>query len=65
MSPLLTLIRMSKVCESWSLKDLVEMDEEDMERLLGFYSPGTVPTYESIRYNEADEFAFDGSFGWW
>ena len=62
---LLTLVRMSKVCESWSLEDLVEMDEEDMERLLGYFSPGTVPTYKSIRYNEADEFAFDGSFGWW
>ena len=62
---LLTSFRMSKVCESWSLEDLVEMDEEDMERLLGFYSPGTVPTYESIRYGDPDDFAFDGSFGWW
>lgn len=56
---------MSKVCESWSLEDLVEMDEEDMERLLDFYSPGIVPTYESVRYGDSCHFAFDGSFGWW
>ena len=41
---LLTFNRMSKVCESWSLEDLVEMNEQDMERLLGFYGPGTVHT---------------------
>lgn len=62
---LLTVARMSKVCESWSLEDLVEMTEEDMEKLLGFYTPGTVPAYEDIRYGDPEEFAFDGSFGWW
>ncbi|SLM39428.1 siroheme synthase [Lasallia pustulata] len=57
---------MSKVCESWSLEELTEMDEEDMEALLGFYKPGTIPTFEQIRLgNELTEFAFDGSFGWW
>ena len=57
---------MSRVCEEWSLKDLVEMDEEDMDRLLGFYKPGTVPRFEEVRLgNQADEFVFDGSFGWW
>ena len=57
---------MSRVCEGWSLEELVEMDEEDMERLLGFYKPGTVPTFEEIRLGEeARELAFDGSFGWW
>lgn len=55
---------MSKVCESWPLEDLVEMDEADMETLLGFYKPGEVPTLGSIRGN-VDEVAFDGSFGWW
>ena len=57
---------MSRVCEEWSLEDLVEMDEGDMDRLLGFYKPGTVPKFEEVRLgNEADEFGFDGSFGWW
>ncbi|KAK0513591.1 hypothetical protein JMJ35_003955 [Cladonia borealis] len=57
---------MSKVCEDWSLEDLVEMDEEDMDRLLGFYKPGTVPRFEEVRLgNQVDEFVFDGSFGWW
>ena len=55
--------RMSKVCESWSLEDLVEMDEEDMEQILGFYKPGTVPSLKKVR--GGDEYAFDGSFGWW
>ena len=41
----------------------MEMDEEDMERLLGFYKPGTVPTFQSVRGD--DDYAFDGSFGWW
>ena len=57
------LYRMSKVCESWSLEDLVAMNEEDMEVLLGFYKPGDVPTFESVRGE--NEYAFDGSFGWW
>ncbi|MCJ1223716.1 Bifunctional dehydrogenase and ferrochelatase [Toensbergia leucococca] len=57
---------MSKVCESWSLEDLVEMDEEDMETLLAYYQPGTVPSFEKVHVGyELDEFAFDGSFGWW
>lgn len=56
---------MSKVCESWSLEDLVEMDEQDMERLLGFYKPGTVPSFEEIRIgDESGVWKFDGSFGW-
>ena len=57
---------MSKVCEGWPLEDLVEMDEADMDVLLGFYKPGDVPTLKEIRggyFNE--EYAFDGSFGWW
>lgn len=60
------LHRMSKVCESWSLDDLVAMDEGDMEKLLGFYQPGTVPTLEHLRLgDEFEEYTFDGSFGWW
>ena len=57
---------MSRVCEEWSLEELVKMDEEDMDRLLGFYKPNTVPTFEEVRLgDEAEELAFDGSFGWW
>ena len=57
---------MSKVCESWSLEDLVEMDENDMEKLLGFYKPGDVPSLDYIRLgNDLKPYEFDGSFGWW
>lgn len=52
---------MSKVCEQWSLDDLCEMTEEDMESLLGFYKPGTVPSLEAVRLGESDG-AFDGPF---
>lgn len=58
--------RMSRVCESWSLKDLVSMDESDMEAILGFYKPGTVPSFEAIRGDPKPwDVGFDGSFGWW
>ncbi|KAI9891464.1 MAG: Bifunctional dehydrogenase and ferrochelatase [Vezdaea aestivalis] len=56
---------MSKVCESWSLKDLCDMDEEDMEMLLKFFQAGNVPSLKDLRWEE--ELAagvFDGSFGW-
>lgn len=57
---------MSKVCESWSLEDLVEMEEDDMEKLLGFYNPGEVPSLNQLRLaDELQDYAFDGSFGWW
>lgn len=57
---------MSKVCEQWSPEDLVEMDEKDMEKLLSFYKPNTVPTFEEIRCGDlVDGSTFDGSFGWW
>lgn len=58
--------RMSKVCESWSLEDLVDLDEKDMDALLAFYKPGTVPKLEQLRDGKAsNEYVFDGSFGWW
>lgn len=58
--------RMSKVCESWSLEDLVDLDGEDMDALLRFYRPGTVPKLEQLRDEKAsNEYVFDGSFGWW
>ena len=54
-------IRMSKVCEQWTLDELCEMTEEDMEELLGFYRPGTVPSLDQVRLREPDG-AFDGPF---
>lgn len=55
------LKRISKVSEQWSLDDLCEMTEEDMETLLGFYKPGTVPSLEAVRLRESDG-AYDGPF---
>jgi precorrin-2 dehydrogenase/sirohydrochlorin ferrochelatase len=52
---------MSKVCEQWQLDELVSMTEEDMDMLLGFYKPGTVPTLEQLRLQEPGG-AFDGPF---
>jgi precorrin-2 dehydrogenase/sirohydrochlorin ferrochelatase len=37
------------------------MTELDMEELLGFYKPGTVPTLEMVRLGEPDG-AYDGPF---
>lgn len=57
---------MSKVCESWSLDDLCEMEEDDMETLLSFYKPGQVLSLEQIRLGgEPGVVSFDGSFGFW
>ena len=57
---------MIKVCEKWSLEQLLEMDEATMDNLLEFYEPGTVPKYEEVRAEEqAGVPIFDGSFGWW
>ncbi|KAI9756545.1 MAG: carboxypeptidase Y-deficient [Chaenotheca gracillima] len=57
---------MSRVCESWSLEDLVDMEDTDMERLLGFYKSGDVPEFAQIRLEEEPGVVgFDGSFGWW
>ena len=57
---------MSRVCEQWSLENLVDMDEEDMEKLLGFYKPNAVPSFERIRLgNDGFEPSFDGTFGWY
>ncbi|KAF2639510.1 siroheme synthase middle domains-like protein [Massarina eburnea CBS 473.64] len=52
---------MSKVCEQWTLDELCDMTEEDMEMLLGFYEPGNVPTLEAVRLYQPDG-AYDGPF---
>jgi precorrin-2 dehydrogenase/sirohydrochlorin ferrochelatase len=59
--PTTNVHRMSKVCEQYTLNELCSMTEEDMEMLLGFYKPGTVPTLEQVRLQESDG-AYDGPF---
>lgn len=57
--------RMSKVCVQWSLEDLCEMDEADMDELLRSYGPDLVPSLEQMRLGKGpEEYHFDGSFGW-
>ena len=53
--------RMSKVCEQWSLDELCDMTEEDMDTLLGFYKPGTVPSLQTVRLTGTGG-AYDGPF---
>lgn len=56
---------MSKICTDWSLEDLCEMNENDMDELLKSYQPNRVPTFEQVRLGEEPgQFEFDGSFGW-
>ncbi|RMZ17321.1 hypothetical protein D0860_00457 [Hortaea werneckii] len=53
---------MSKVCVSWTLEDLCEMDEEDMEQLLQYYASNQVPDFSQIRLGEKpDEWTFDAT----
>ncbi|KAJ5577454.1 siroheme biosynthesis protein met8 [Penicillium hispanicum] len=40
---------MSAVCEQWSLDELVQMAEQDMDRLLSHYHAGDVPTFQEVR----------------
>lgn len=56
---------MSKVCVQWSLEDLCEMQERDMDELLRSYGPDVVPSLEQVRLGEEPgTFGWDGSFGW-
>jgi hypothetical protein len=52
------------VCEQYTLDQLVNLDEEDMDRLLSCYQEGIVPPYHNVR-RESVVFNFDGSFGWY
>ncbi|EEQ31255.1 Bifunctional dehydrogenase and ferrochelatase [Microsporum canis] len=55
----------SRICESWSLDELVNMTEDDMENLLQHYNSGNIPTFEQVRLKQGDSVApFDGSMGW-
>jgi len=51
------------VCERYTLDELVQLDDDDMDRLLVHYMDGSVPAYEEIRPHEPT-YDFDGSFGW-
>lgn len=56
---------MSKVCVKWSLEDLCEMQELDMDELLQSYAPNQIPTLMQVRLGEEPGTGqFDGSFGW-
>jgi precorrin-2 dehydrogenase/sirohydrochlorin ferrochelatase len=55
--------RMIKVSDAYSLKDLCEMDEEDMHALLRYYEPDKVPRLPCLRAMDNRYDAFDGSFG--
>ncbi|KAH6676581.1 putative NAD(P)-binding-domain-containing protein [Halenospora varia] len=54
---------MIKVSDAYSLEDLCEMDEDDMNTLLTFYGPNKVPRLGCLRAMEGELDAFDGSFG--
>lgn len=47
--------RMSGVCETWALDDLVRMDEGDMDRLLAHYESGSIPSFADIRIDTQPE----------
>ena len=56
---------MSKVCVKWSLEDLCEMSEQDMDELLQSYAPDRIPSLAEVRLGEEPGVGqFDGSFGW-
>ncbi|KAE8451768.1 hypothetical protein EG329_003225 [Mollisiaceae sp. DMI_Dod_QoI] len=54
---------MIKVSDAYSLEDLCEMTDKDMEALLGFYGPDKVPRLGCLRAMDGELDAFDGSFG--
>ena len=59
---------MSRVCETWSLDELGNMDDDLIETLLTHYNTGDVPRLRELRPKPQPEpgvYEFDGSFGWW
>jgi len=57
---------MSAVCDRWTVDEFNAMDSDDMDRLVGYYESGEVPTFERIRLGDKGDvvWEFDGSFGW-
>jgi precorrin-2 dehydrogenase/sirohydrochlorin ferrochelatase len=57
---------MSRVCERWSLEELCDMTDDDMEELLRYYEPNKVPSLHDLRVGRDPAIPeFDWSFGWW
>ncbi len=54
---------MIKVSDAYSLEDLCEMSEKDMEKLLTFYASDKVPRLFCLKAMENEYDAFNGSFG--
>jgi len=52
---------MIRVCEGWTLDDLTEMEEGDMEELVKSFQDERVPSLNDVRGRPIWE--FDGSFG--
>jgi precorrin-2 dehydrogenase/sirohydrochlorin ferrochelatase len=38
----------SQICETWTLEELIEMDDQHMEMLLEYYSSDKVPTFQQV-----------------
>ncbi|TVY17434.1 Siroheme biosynthesis protein met8 [Lachnellula arida] len=55
--------RMSWVSDAYSLDDLCEMSDGDIEALLRFYASDKVPRLGCLKAMEGELDAFDGSFG--
>ena len=51
------------MCETYSLDELVRLNDEDMDRLLLYYRDGIVPPFGRL-HDEEPIYEFDGSFGW-
>lgn len=47
--------RMSRVCDQWSLQDLTDMTELDMQILLESYAPNSVPSLRQVRREPEEE----------
>ncbi|KAJ8117210.1 hypothetical protein OPT61_g1541 [Boeremia exigua] len=45
---------MIKVSDSYSLEDLCSISDSEMEQLLGYYKPNTVPSLDLLRLQEPD-----------
>ncbi len=52
------------MCVDWSLEDLCDMDERDMDELLKSYAPNTVPTFEQVRLGDDSTLHCIDGFGW-
>jgi precorrin-2 dehydrogenase / sirohydrochlorin ferrochelatase len=56
---------MTKVSIEWSLEDLCDMDEQDMDCLLQSFPTEGVPSLTQLRAEQGRlAWSFDGSFGW-